>query len=102
MWRRTDDKFFGDFVFRESKRKDEIAASYYVNCESAIELTDKHIGGYKLKELTPNIIQQYYDKLDRAGLYYNEQDNSGILQLDAQISILKGKLKRILTEIKDE
>ena len=27
--------------------------------------TKKHIGGYKLKELTPNIIQQYYDKLDR-------------------------------------
>lgn len=48
------------------RRKDEIAASYYVNCESAIELTNKYIGGYKLKELTPNIIQQYYDKLDRA------------------------------------
>ena len=47
------------------RRKDEVAASYYVNCESAIELTNKHIGGYKLKELTPNIIQQYYDKLDR-------------------------------------
>ena len=28
-------------------------------------MTNKHIGGYKLKELTPNIIQQYYDKLDR-------------------------------------
>lgn len=42
-----------------------MAASYYVNCESAIELTNKHIGGYKLKELTPNTIQQYYDKLDR-------------------------------------
>ena len=39
------------------RRKDEIAASYYVNCESAIELTDKHIGGYKLKELTPNIMK---------------------------------------------
>lgn len=47
------------------RRKDEVAASYYVNSESAIELTNKHIGGYKLKELTPNIIQQYYDKLDR-------------------------------------
>ena len=47
------------------RRKGEVAASYYVNCESAIELTNKHIGGYKLKELTPNIIQQYYDKLDR-------------------------------------
>ena len=47
------------------RRKDEVAASYFVNCESAIELTNKHIGGYKLKELTPNIIQQYYDKLDR-------------------------------------
>ena len=47
------------------RRKNEVAASYFVNCESAIELTNKHIGGYKLKELTPNIIQQYYDKLDR-------------------------------------
>lgn len=47
------------------RRKNEVAASYFVNCESTIELTNKHIGGYKLKELTPNIIQQYYDKLDR-------------------------------------
>lgn len=47
------------------RRKDEISASYYVNCESSIELTSKYIGGYQLKELTPNIIQQYYDKLDR-------------------------------------
>ena len=49
------------------RRKNEVAVSYFVNCESAIELTNKHIGGYKLKELTPNIIQQYYDKLDRMG-----------------------------------
>ena len=34
------------------RRKNEVAASYFVNCESAIELTNKHIGGYKLKELT--------------------------------------------------
>ena len=46
------------------RRKNEVAASYFVNCESTIELTNKHIGGYKLKKLTPNIIQQYYDKLE--------------------------------------
>lgn len=48
------------------RRKEDISVSYYVNCASSIELTNKYIGGYKLKELTPSIIQQYYDKLDRA------------------------------------
>lgn len=57
--------FSGYALWWLKRRKNEVAASYFVNCESAIELTNKHIGGYKLKELTPNIIQQYYDKLDR-------------------------------------
>lgn len=48
------------------RRKNDISASYYVNCEMTIELTKKYIGGYKLREINPTIIQQYYDKLDRA------------------------------------
>ena len=48
------------------RRKNDISASYYVNCEMTIELTKKYIGGDKLRELNPTIIQQYYDKLDRA------------------------------------
>lgn len=63
----SPDSTFSQYaVWWLKRRKDEIAASYYVNCESSIEITTKYIGGYKLKELNPNIIQQYYDKLDRA------------------------------------
>ena len=63
----SPDSTFSQYaVWWLKRRKDEIAASYYVNCETAIEITSKVIGGYKLKELNPNIIQQYYDKLDRA------------------------------------
>ena len=63
----SPDSTFSQYaVWWLKRRKDEIAASYYVNCETAIEITSKVIGGYKLKELNPNIIQQYYDRLDRA------------------------------------
>ena len=56
----SPDSTFSQYaVWWLKRRKDEIAASYYVNCESSIEITTKYIGGYKLKELNPNIIQQY-------------------------------------------
>lgn len=47
------------------RRKDEISASYYRNCKYAIEDINEYIGGYKLRELNPTIIQRFYDKLDK-------------------------------------
>ncbi len=62
----SEDTFSRYSIWWLKRRKNDVATSYYVNCESAIELTNKHIGGYKLKELNPTVIQQYYDKLDKA------------------------------------
>ena len=47
------------------RRKDEISASYYMNCTVAIKDIVENIGGYKLRELNPTIIQRFYDKLDK-------------------------------------
>ena len=47
------------------RRKDEISASYYMNCSVAIKDIVENIGGYKLCELNPTIIQRFYDKLDK-------------------------------------
>ena len=48
-----------------ARRKDEISASYYMNCTVAIKDIVENIGGYKLRELNPTIIQRFYDKLDK-------------------------------------
>ena len=47
------------------RRKDEISASYYMNCSVALKDIIENIGGYKLRELNPTIIQRFYDKLDK-------------------------------------
>ena len=47
------------------RRKDEISASYYMNCTVAIKDIFENIGGYKLRELNPTIIHRFYDKLDK-------------------------------------
>jgi len=47
------------------RRKDEISASYYMNCKVAIGDIERGIGGYKLRELNPTIIQRFYDQLDK-------------------------------------
>ncbi len=47
------------------RRKDEISASYYRNCKYAITDIIEYIGGYKLRELSPTIIQRFYDQLDK-------------------------------------
>ena len=47
------------------RRKDELSASYYVNCQTAIKDIAASIGGYKLRELNPIIIQRFYDQLDK-------------------------------------
>ena len=37
----------------------------YVNCQTAIKDIVANIGGYKLRELNPAIIQRFYDQLDK-------------------------------------
>ncbi len=37
---------------------------YYTSCKDSIEYSNKHIGGYKLRELNPSIIQRFFDKID--------------------------------------
>ncbi len=46
------------------KIKRDCSLSYYVNAGKSIQLANEYIGGYKLRELTPVIIQNFYDKLD--------------------------------------
>lgn len=38
--------------------------TYYVKGRDCIALANKYIGGYKLREITPAVIQNFYDKLD--------------------------------------
>lgn len=47
------------------RRKEELSASYYVNCKSAITEIEAHIGRYKMREISPVIIQRFYDQLDK-------------------------------------
>lgn len=47
------------------RRKNELSASYYVNCKNAIEEIDAGLGGYKMRELGPNVIQRFYDQIDK-------------------------------------
>ena len=59
-----------NITFREfaaqwlEKIKRDCSLSYYVNARDSISLANEYIGGYKLRELTPAIIQNFYDKLD--------------------------------------
>lgn len=48
-----------------NKVKVEFSLNYYVKSKLSINLTNKYIGGYKLRELNPSIIQSFYDKLDK-------------------------------------
>lgn len=59
-----------NITFREfaaqwlEKIKRDCSLSYYVKARDSISLANEYIGGYKLRELTPAIIQNFYDKLD--------------------------------------
>ncbi|MFI3164119.1 MAG: tyrosine-type recombinase/integrase [Bacillota bacterium] len=48
-----------------AKCESENSVSYYMNSRSTVEGINKYIGGYKLNELTPRIIQSYFNKLDK-------------------------------------
>lgn len=59
-----------NITFREfseqwlERTKRDQSLSYYVNSMKILEEVNKSIGGYKLRELTPAIIQNYFNKLD--------------------------------------
>ena len=59
-----------NITFREfaaqwlEKIKRDCSLSYYVKARDSISLANEYIGGYKLRELTPAVIQNFYDKLD--------------------------------------
>ena len=59
-----------NITFREfaaqwlAKVERDCSKAYYVKGKEAIAIANKFIGGYKLREITPAIIQNFYDKLD--------------------------------------
>lgn len=59
-----------NITFREfaaqwlEKIKRDCSLNYYVKACDSITLANEYIGGYKLREITPAIIQNFYDKLD--------------------------------------
>jgi Site-specific recombinase XerD len=59
-----------NITFREfcqkwlDRTKKEYSIVYYVKVRDCLELACDYIGGYKLKELNPAIIQSFYNKLD--------------------------------------
>ena len=46
------------------KTKRDCSISYYVKSVEQLDLACEYIGGYKLRELTPAIIQAFFDKID--------------------------------------
>ena len=46
------------------RRKGDLALNTYVHYKETLKLLDRYIGGVKLKDLTPFIIQKFYDELD--------------------------------------
>ena len=59
-----------NITFREfaaqwlAKVERDCSKTYYVKARDSISLANEYIGGYKLRELTPAVIQNFYDKLD--------------------------------------
>lgn len=59
-----------DITFKEfaeqwlEKTKRDHSLSYYVNCKEIVDEVSMSIGGYKMREITPAILQSYYDLLD--------------------------------------
>lgn len=60
-----------NITFREfaekwlEKTKRDCALSYYVNSSNIIKEVNEYIGGYRLRDITPAVIQNLYDKLDK-------------------------------------
>jgi integrase len=61
------------------------ALTYYVNSKKVLELACGYIGNYKLKQLSPSIIQNFYNKLDK-------------LELTKTKITANGNLRRVMDE----
>lgn len=53
---------FGEQWLEKVKRDSSL--NYYVRCKQVLEDANKFLGGYKIADLTPAIIQKYFDNLD--------------------------------------
>lgn len=60
-----------NITFREfaakwlEKTKRDCSLSYYVNSSDIIKEVNEYIGGYRLRDISPAVIQNLYDKLDK-------------------------------------
>ncbi len=60
-----------NITFREfcskwlDKTKRDCSLTYFVNSSKIVEEVNEYIGGYKLRDITPAVIQNLYDKLDK-------------------------------------
>ena len=60
------DQTFANFAYKWLERiKEKRSASHYVNSKDAIAVITAYIGGYKLTELTPSILQYAFDEIDK-------------------------------------
>lgn len=44
--------------------KRDLSTEYYYSAKKDIEFVNRHIGGYKLREITPAIIQNFFNLID--------------------------------------
>ncbi|MBE5751626.1 MAG: site-specific integrase [Clostridiales bacterium] len=62
----SPDITFEEFSYKWLERiKREKSASHYANSKDALEDINPLIGGYKLKDITPSILQYAYDQIDQ-------------------------------------
>ncbi|MBQ8658942.1 MAG: site-specific integrase, partial [Clostridia bacterium] len=65
----TPDTTFEEFSQKWLERiKRDKSASHYANSKLALKDINSAIGGYKLKDITPSILQYFYDRLDEKKL----------------------------------
>ena len=61
-----------DYTFREysekwlERIKRDFSLNYYDRSKRVLKNINKSIGGYKLKEISPSILQNYFDKLNES------------------------------------
>ena len=65
----SPDTTFEEFSIKWLERvKRDKSASHYANSKLALVDINSAIGGYKLKDITPSILQYFYDRLDEKQL----------------------------------
>lgn len=88
-----------NIMFREfaaqwlDRVKRDCSLTYYVKGRECIALANEYIGGYKLREITPAVIQNFYDKLDAMKKKISK------VYSEARISLRVGKVRLQLYEV---